>query len=177
MYDETTAAFYDVRAGSNEKLKVLTAMSLLPIILPGVPNSVCRSVIDAHLLNKHEFMSPYPIPSVAMNDPAFYAEESYALWRGPTWPVMNWFLYKGLRRKGFLAEADRLRGSLHELIEKSGFREYYNPLTGEGYGAKDFTWPGLIVDMEDDEKEASDLGAGKLSLLQGTFTNAVALHR
>ena len=37
--------------------------------------------------------------------------------------------------------------SMLKLIEKSGFREYYNPFSGEGYGAEDFTWAGLILDM------------------------------
>jgi hypothetical protein len=33
------------------------------------------------------------------------------------------------------------------LVEKSGFREYYDPVTGEGHGAREFTWSGLLVDM------------------------------
>jgi len=34
------------------------------------------------------------------------------------------------------------------LIEQSGLCEYYNPLTGEGYGAEEFTWSGLLIDMD-----------------------------
>ena len=33
------------------------------------------------------------------------------------------------------------------LVEEHGFREYYNPLTGEGAGAHDFSWTGIVVDM------------------------------
>ena len=33
------------------------------------------------------------------------------------------------------------------VIKKSGFREYYNPLTGDGLGAKDFGWSTLVMDM------------------------------
>ncbi|WP_439673173.1 hypothetical protein [Cupriavidus necator] len=40
-----------------------------------------------------------------------------------------------------------MRRSLCCGIERSGFREYYNPFSGEGYGAKDFTWSGLVIDM------------------------------
>jgi hypothetical protein len=32
-------------------------------------------------------------------------------------------------------------------MERSGFREYYDPLTGEGHGAREFTWTGLLLDM------------------------------
>jgi hypothetical protein len=35
------------------------------------------------------------------------------------------------------------------LIDVSGFREYYNPHTGEGGGANEFCWPGLVLDMID----------------------------
>ena len=49
--------------------------------------------------------------------------------------------------RGFDAEANVVRDSIRALIEKSGFREYYNPFTGEGYGARNFTWSGLVVDM------------------------------
>ena len=83
-----------------------------------------------------------------MNDPAFYPKETYALWRGPTWPVINWFLFKHMRIKGFEGDANSLYRSTIDLIARSGFREYYNPFTGEGYGAEDFTWSGLVVDME-----------------------------
>ena len=37
--------------------------------------------------------------------------------------------------------------AIRNLIQLSGFREYYNPFSGEGYGACDFTWSGLVVDM------------------------------
>lgn len=59
----------------------------------------------------------------------------------------NWFLHQFLMEKGHQQEATKLVESILTLIEKSGFREYYNPFTAEGYGAKDFTWAGLVVDM------------------------------
>ena len=67
--------------------------------------------------------------------------------RGPTWAVINWFLYHALRKRGFGESAARLRRSLWQAIEKSGFREYYDPCNGEGHGAREFTWSGLLVDM------------------------------
>lgn len=44
-------------------------------------------------------------------------------------------------------QAHALRKSLRELVERSGFREYDDPMDGKGLGAKDFTWSGLLVDM------------------------------
>ena len=67
---------------------------------------------------------------------------------------MNWFLYHSFQANGFEKEAKRLLESIKELIEKSGFREFYNPHTGKGYGAKDFTWSGLVVDMMNDHEDS-----------------------
>lgn len=55
-------------------------------------------------------------------------------------------------QRGYRKEADKLVHIVKELIASGGFREYYNPLTGEGYGASDFTWSGLVVDMMETAK-------------------------
>jgi glycogen debranching enzyme len=147
MYDVAHAAFYDTRGENSAKLKVLTAMSFLPLLLPEVPQAIGQEMIERHFKDKKEFLSTSPIPSVAMSEPSFYAGETFALWRGPTWPIINWLLYRCFRQRGFGAEANTVRDSIRALIQKSGFREYYNPFTGEGYGARNFTWSGLVVDM------------------------------
>jgi hypothetical protein len=54
--------------------------------------------------------------------------------------------------RGFVKEAADMANTVKELISKGGFREYYNPFTGEGYGAQDFTWSGLVVDMMETTK-------------------------
>lgn len=155
MYDEESAAFYDVYGPENKKLKVLTFTIALPILLKEVSKETAREILTRHFLNEEEFNLQYPIPSVARTEPSFHPYESKFLWRGPTWTVVNWFLYKSFVANGFKKEAHRLLHTMKALIEKSGFREYYNPITGKGYGAKDFTWSGLVVDMMNHEKEFS----------------------
>jgi glycogen debranching enzyme len=147
MYDEESAAFYDVYGPENKKLKVLTFTIALPILMKEVSKDIAHEIITRHFLNEEEFNLPYPIPSVAKCEPSFSPFESKFLWRGPTWTVVNWFLYHSFIANGFEKEASRLLQSIKQLIEKSGFREYYNPITGKGYGAKDFIWSGLVADM------------------------------
>jgi glycogen debranching enzyme len=147
MYDEETAAFYDVYGRNNKQAKVLTFTIALPILLDEVPREIAAEILKRHFLNKEEFKLKYPIPSVAKTEPSFSPYESKFLWRGPTWIVANWFLLRSFKSHGLESEARQLYQSVRSLVEKSGFREYYNPLTGTGYGAKDFTWSGLIVDM------------------------------
>lgn len=77
---------------------------------------------------------------------------SLYIWRGPTWILYNWFMHKYLLENDYKKEAHRLIESIKQLIEMSGFREYYNPFTGEGHGARDFTWSGLVLYMIQMEK-------------------------
>ena len=108
MYDEETAAFYDLNGPTSAQLKVLTAMSFFPLLLPHIPEEITHQVVRRHLDNPDEFSCAYPIPSVAMNDPSFYPKETLALWRGPTWPVINWFLFKSGKCEG--------RKAFHEKV-------------------------------------------------------------
>ena len=58
---------------------------------------------------------------------------------------MNWFAIIGLERYGFTEEADWLRAHTLGITQKSGYREYYQPLTGEGLGAKGFSWSAALA--------------------------------
>ena len=41
----------------------------------------------------------------------------------------------------------RIVASRIELVERHGFREYYNPLNGEGLAARRFGWSTLLIDL------------------------------
>jgi glycogen debranching enzyme len=151
MYNEDDLAFYDL-TNDNRQLKSLTFTIFLPIVLPSVSADVTEKILQKHLFNKNEFDLPFPIPSAAKSEMIFNPRNAESfffdfLWRGPTWAMQNWFFYKHFFMNGHKDFAERLLTSLKKLITLSGFREYYNPFTGEGYGAKHFTWSGLVVDM------------------------------
>nr|WKN38570.1 trehalase-like protein [Tunicatimonas sp. TK19036] len=155
MYDDESSAFYDVYGKENTKIKVLTPTIFFPVVIREMPGDICERVIDAHFFNQKEFEVPFPIPSVAKNHPSFNPEQSLYIWRGPTWILFNWFMHQFFIEKNFSDEASRLVESIKKLIRISGFREYYNPFTGEGHGARDFTWAGLVVDMMNMEEDVS----------------------
>ena len=54
---------------------------------------------------------------------------------------------KGLRKHGYDNLADQIVEKMVEMIEERGFREYYNPETGEGYRRENFGWSTLILDL------------------------------
>ena len=78
------------------------------------------------------------------NEP-FPAFERRRYWRGPTWINVNWLIIDGLQRSGQEALAAKLAARTIELIARSGFREYFDPVSGEGCGADDFAWTAALV--------------------------------
>jgi glycogen debranching enzyme len=146
MYDEKDAAFYDLRGPGSEKLRVRTPTIFFPLSLE-IDQRLVERVLGAHFDREDEFGAPLPIPSVGLQDPAFFPGETPFIWRGPTWAFTNWFLYHALKKRGLDERAERLRRALWTAIERSGFREYYDPFTGAGHGAREFTWSGLLIDM------------------------------
>ncbi len=139
--------FYSIWGKEEKKLLVKTFVSLMPIMLEDMPRNIIETLVERHLINAAEFWPPYPIPSVALDEPTFDPAENRFIWRGPTWMNTNWFIVRGLRYHGYNEIADEIVEKSKLLIERSGFREYFNPFTGEGYDTRDFGWSTLIVDM------------------------------
>ena len=94
-----------------------------------------------------QFWRRYPLPSVSAAEPTYAPGASLFLWRGPTWLSTNWLVYQGLRQHGHADLAAALADRSVALVLKSGFREYYHPDTGAGYGAEQFGWSTLVVDL------------------------------
>lgn len=111
-----------------------------------VTDEEAHELVESYLLNEKLFKTPFLLPSTAKDEESFDPENGF--WRGPVWMAPNWFIYHGLKRYGFVDVAEQVRKDTRALIEKSGFREQYNPFTGEGQGAEHFTWGGLILDMD-----------------------------
>ncbi len=115
-----------------------------------------KFVVDNFLNNPKEFGLLYGVPTVSLAEPSFDPSGDWrgdwwvgTNWRGPVWIASNWFIVQGLLRYGYRKEAEKIYQDSIKLIEQSGFREYYDPLTGKGHGASGFTWPGLVLDMEE----------------------------
>ena len=83
----------------------------------------------------------YMIPSFDPNSEGF---DPQRYWRGPVWHVINNRIGLGLQEIGELDRSERVRRDTARLTEKSGFSEYFDPLTGEGLGGKSFTWTASV---------------------------------
>ena len=146
-WNEERGLFFDlnVKKQGSEQIHVKTITSLMPLMLK-IPKDIKQSLIS-HLINPEEFWSKYPVPTVSMDEKTFNPKDVPLLWRGPTWINTNFFLWNGLKRHKQIKTAEELVEKTLDLINKSGFREFYNPLTGEGGGAEKFGWSTLILLM------------------------------
>jgi mannosylglycerate hydrolase MGH1-like protein len=126
-----------------------TVGGLAPLLLPGLP--------EAH---RDALLGTLTGPAFRLGDPAVRGVPSYDLtapdfertryWRGPVWVNTSWLVWCGLRRAGADELADGVAHRVIELVDRAGFREYFDPLSGRGLGARDFSWSAaLTLDLLD----------------------------
>ena len=150
-FDKEKKIFFDLYSKEEKVSRVVTIKSLMPIILD-IDSKFVNTLVKNYLLNNNQFDVAYPVPTVARSEPSFSPNPPFIahepiIWRGPTWVNTNWYLVKGLKKHGFKKEAQHIIDRTVDLIKLSGYREFFNPFTGEGYGAHNFSWSTLVVDM------------------------------
>jgi glycogen debranching enzyme len=123
-----------------------TVAGLMPLYA-GIPDAArAQLMVEEALWASERFGSseryPWAVTSVSKASPAF---EPRRYWRGPVWVGLNWFLVRGMQRYGMHEHADRLRRLTLELVERSGFAEYYDPQTGAALGTGSFSWAAALT--------------------------------
>ena len=96
----------------------------------------------------------YGMPSWAAHQDGF---DSRRYWRGPVWAIMNYMIAEGMLEQGEKELALRMRMDIMRLISEHGFREYFDPVSGEGAGGDNFTWTAAIWLAWDDGQLVGDL--------------------
>lgn len=112
---------------------------VIPVFAP-IPAQRARAI--AATIEGYGRAVRYLVPSHAPSDPRFDLKR---YWRGPIWLVCNFMIVDGLRRAGEPVMADRIVADSLELIEQSGFAEYYDPRDGSPLGGGRFSWTAAIV--------------------------------
>jgi hypothetical protein len=150
LWDERSGLFLDEAQPGGARPLVDTWAALSPLALPDLPEEIGHRLVE-RLLDPNRYWLRHPPPSVAASDPAFEPNRGpgwkLRYWRGPTWINAAWMLWIGMLRLGYEAEAGEMVARLVPMIEREGLREYYDPLTGEGLGAREFAWTSLIAEM------------------------------
>ena len=147
LWDEEAGLYYDFDLVAQEPIRSDTVFSYLPLYGKICDPERAARVIES--LRTHCFCvsdrNCVGIPSYDMCQ-VDYQGEYY--WRGPVWVNINWCLAAGLREYGEEELADWIETSLLNLVSEHGFYEYYEPETGKGLGASNFSWTAaLIIDI------------------------------
>lgn len=141
MWDDNAGYYWDLLGDNEMPIKIPSSASFITLFA-GIPSMEQAQRLVNQMLS--HFWTDYPIPTIAI-DHFTYSPEKY--WRGNTWLNLNWFIIKGLQRYGFLDLANTILNRSVALIEKSGFREYFHPTTGEGLGSYSHSWSGIVLDL------------------------------
>jgi glycogen debranching enzyme len=122
-----------------------TIQGLAPLLDPDLPLDIVDALV-AELSSSH-FRGPSGI-AVASSDMLAPTFERRRYWRGPVWANLNWLLSRALEQHRRQDHAADLRRTTLDLVERAGMREYFDPVTGEGLGADDFSWTAAaVIDM------------------------------
>jgi hypothetical protein len=160
LWDEDRGAFLDEAQPGGARPPVLTWSALAPLALPDLPEEIGRRMVEEHLLNPREFLTPVAPPSVSASEPSYEPGGGRGpirrYWRGPTWVNSAWMVWIGLQRLGYEDAARELSAGLLGAVAREGLREYYDPRDGAGLGARDFAWSALIAELADPPPEARD---------------------
>jgi glycogen debranching enzyme len=144
LWDPYSAQYYSRDFITHRLLKIPSIATLLPLYAGSISQDRAEKLVKL-LENDQAFGPAYPVPSVPLNSFWFHSK---LYWQGPTWVNTNWLIIDGLKRYGFKDHAAALRESTLEMVDKSGFNEYFDPLTGEAAGAANFSWTAaLVIDL------------------------------
>jgi hypothetical protein len=171
LWDERRGLFLDLArgevarerdtdpAGRERRVRVSTWSALAPLALPDLPGEIAKRLVEEHLLDQRKYWLPFPPTSVSAQEPSFEPRKWRAplrrlYWRGPTWINSAWLIWIGLLRHGCNPEALEMTKRLADAVANERLREFYEPFTGEGLGAREFGWSSLIAELVDPDPAA-----------------------
>ena len=153
LWDEGRGLFIDEAGPAGGRPAVSTIASLAPLALPDLPEEIGRRLVEEHLLHPRRYWTEVPPPSVSAQEPSYEPDGGSRLvrryWRGPTWVNTAWLVWLGLQRLGYEEKAAAMTRALAGAAVAEGLREYYDPRSGAGLGARDFAWSTLLLEMSD----------------------------
>jgi hypothetical protein len=172
LWDERRGLFLDLARGDlahdgqtdemdgGRRIRTSTWSALAPLALPDLPEEIGRRLVEEHVLDQRRYWLPFPPTSVSAEEPTFEPRKWKGLlrrlyWRGPTWINSAWLIWIGLLRHGYDAQAMEMAQRLSDAVAKARLREFYEPYSGEGLGAKEFGWSSLIAELADPDPAAS----------------------
>lgn len=115
--------------------------AILPILIGDLlPESVKKQLVEA-LKEENRFLSEYGLATEAISS-EYYQYNGY--WRGPIWAPVTLIVHDALKKMDEHELALQIRDKWIRLIEKSGFYENFDPITGDGLVDPGFAWTASV---------------------------------
>jgi alpha,alpha-trehalase len=154
FWNEEDGYYYDINTATHQQIKVKTQFAFLILFMKNAKKDRIRRLVSEHLINRGEFWTEYPIPSVAISEPTF---TSNTMWRGPVWPNMNWLICLGLEEHGYhdiareiAIKTVEMMGPRYEggiCVRGPRFNEWFNPINGKALGNENISWSSTVADL------------------------------
>ncbi len=137
LYSPEDAAFFDLDAQNNfVKVRGTAILGVLGehVLKPEIPSD--RKIFDAvwhrQIHNPKAFWSPFPFPSIALNDPTFVRPIPRNSWGGAAQALTALRAPRWMEHYGKRAELHHLMRQWGEALAAShGFRQQMDPVSGE----------------------------------------------
>lgn len=144
LYDPYHKSYWSRDFITHNLLKQPSIAGLMPLYAGSISKEKA-AILVRQLEDERAFGPTFPVPSVPVSSPDFNPD---CYWQGPAWVNTNWLIIDGLRRYDYTDHADALTESTLDMVRRSGFAEYFDPITGEPLGAHNFSWTAaLVVDL------------------------------
>jgi putative isomerase len=141
MFDTERGYFFDVKLGNHAFVPVYGSEGWAPLWAGAASVNQAQAVMHV-MLDPNKFDTYMPFPTLAKDDAHFSPIKGY--WRGPVWLDQAYFGVAALRKYGYTQQADSMARDvlLHakELTAQAPMYENYDPLTGQGYQSRNFSW-------------------------------------
>ena len=131
LWDERRGACFD-RDKYGNVINILCHNTLRCMYWGSLSPAMAERFVHEHLLNPREFWTPFPLPSVAVCDPAFRnAPENN--WSGQPEGLTYQRAILALENYGYHSIVNRLGQKLIQAIAENGFRftQQFDPFTGK----------------------------------------------
>ncbi len=140
FYNKEGGFFFDRRLKDSSFVMEEGTEACIPL-WAGIASQEQADKVAAKFLDEKKFATYIPFPTIAADNPKFTPN---GYWRGPIWLDQVYFGISGLRKYGYVKEADAFTRNVFDrlegLKESKPIYENYNTHTGESIEAPNFSW-------------------------------------
>ena len=135
LWSEEDQCFWDYNFKEKDFARVLTPAAFMPLWV-GIATPEQAIALEKLAADPKKL---YPcMPTVSLDHPKM---NPVGYWRGSVWMNVAYFAIKGLYDYGLRKTAMDIRNTLLDWMDRDeSIHENYNPLTGEGKCAPEFSW-------------------------------------